>query len=109
MLVRHPTLPRTCTWHAPTRHVWGQGKAAGSPLPTALLRDDSSLPAACNRGLFLINSANVVIPMQVIFVQYGNADACEEKATAIAKATQANNVFKVILPISRLVVVAVCL
>src|SRR6516165_3445711 len=27
--VRHPTLPCTCTWHAPTRHVWGQGKAAG--------------------------------------------------------------------------------
>jgi hypothetical protein len=31
-------------------------------------------------------------------VQYGNADACEEKATAIAKATPANNVFMVILP-----------
>jgi hypothetical protein len=38
----------------------------------------------------------------VIFVQYGNADACEEKATAIAKATPANNVFMV-LSISRLV------
>jgi hypothetical protein len=32
----------------------------------------------------------------VIFVQYGNADACEEKATAIAKATPANNVFMVL-------------
>jgi hypothetical protein len=46
----------------------------------------------------------------VIFVQYGNADACEEKATAIAKAIPANNVFMVLFPISRLVVVvAVCL
>ena len=44
---------------------------------------------------------------QVIFVQYGNADACNEKATAIAKATPANNVFMVLFPISRLVVVAV--
>ena len=43
----------------------------------------------------------------MIFVQYGNADACEEKATAIAKATPANNVFMVLLPIFRLVVVAV--
>ena len=42
----------------------------------------------------------------MIFVQYGNADACEEKATAIAKATPANNVFMVLFPISRLVVVA---
>ena len=38
-------------------------------------------------------------------MQYGNADACEEKATAIAKATPANNVFMVRFPISRLVVV----
>jgi hypothetical protein len=45
----------------------------------------------------------------VIFVQYGNADACEEKATAIAKATPANNVFMVLFPISRLVVVAISL
>jgi hypothetical protein len=45
----------------------------------------------------------------VIFVQYGNADACEEKATAIAKATPANNVFMILFPISRLGVVAVCL
>jgi len=34
----------------------------------------------------------------VIFVQYGNADTCEAKATAIAKATPANNVFMVYLP-----------
>jgi hypothetical protein len=45
----------------------------------------------------------------VIFVQYGNADACEEKATAIAKATPANNVFMGLFPISRLVVVAISL
>src|SRR5215469_16853738 len=45
----------------------------------------------------------------MIFVQYGNADACEAKATAIAKATPANNVFMVLFPISRLVVVVVCL
>jgi hypothetical protein len=40
----------------------------------------------------------------VISVQYGNANACEAKATAIAKAIPANNVFIVIFPISRLVV-----
>jgi hypothetical protein len=45
----------------------------------------------------------------VISVQYGNADACEEKATAIAKATPANNVFMFLFAISRLVVIAVCL
>jgi hypothetical protein len=45
----------------------------------------------------------------VIFVQYGNADACEEKATAIAKATPANNDFMILSQFSRLVVVAVCL
>ena len=42
-------------------------------------------------------------------MQYGNADACEAQATAIAKATPANNVFMVLFPISRLVVVVVCL
>jgi hypothetical protein len=40
----------------------------------------------------------------VISVQYGNANACEAKATAIAKAIPANNIFLVIFPISRLVV-----
>ena len=40
----------------------------------------------------------------MISVQYGSADACEAKATAIAKAIPANNVFMVIFPISRLVV-----
>jgi len=34
----------------------------------------------------------------MIFVQYGNANACEEKATAIAKATPANNVFMALFP-----------
>jgi hypothetical protein len=36
-------------------------------------------------------------------VQYGNAHAREETATAIAKATPANNVFMVLFPIPCLV------